>query len=411
MRALSFFLIAFLLVAAPARAEQLAPTGSAAAALAGGGSGFLAVWIQRGPNGVAIVARRVTDTGRPVGPARVVGTTRSGFAMTAPPSAVWNPRRREYLVAFQATSPAEASGDVEMFVRRIGRDGRPRGAVRRATRTGDPASGLQRSMKPSLVLDPRTGESLLAFTATVSDDGKRELRVQRLSPKGARLGRARRVGPAPAESGGGTSGVAGVLPGRGWLAMLDAFGFANGKPTPGAISLQRLTRRATPDGRPRAIGPELAEQTALTLSRHPRSGRTLAVWQRTGFSNRTLYTRLLGRDGRPTGGYREMPYTRTWDSISFAPYRDGWAILLARYLPGGDRDIFLGRLSANGGRKGDLVRITTFARQPNTTSGPNDDRFVYAPVIASNARGRLVGLWTEEPEGGPGSELHVRRLN
>lgn len=423
----SLMLVLGLVAPAAARAEQLSPSGGAKSTLIGGERGFLAVWGQRTATGSDVVARPLDGIGRPTGPARVIGYTRRGFGQVMPPSGVWNPRRREFMVAFQASTAQEASipcvptgvpyalpcldeNDVEIFTRRVGPAGRPRGPIRRATATGDPRSGIMRSERPSLALDVRGRDYLLAFTATTAP-ALRELRVQRLRPDGRRAGGSRRIGPAPVW-GGITSGVAGSLGRGGWGVLVDSLPFVNGAPTGADLRLQRLSARARPLGRLRRVGPEQSEQMVATaLSLHPRTGYALAVWRRESWSDRAHLIRLLGAGGRTLGPVREFPFSRSWDQVSVVPFRSGWAMLVRRFVPGGDHDIFLGRLNAEGGMEDELVRLTTFAREVGSTSGPNDDRFVFDPVIAADGRGRLVGLWTEEPEGGPGQEIHVRRLN
>jgi hypothetical protein len=436
MRALVFLLILLALPAA-AQAAAISPSGGHKVTLTAAGDRVLATWVQRTASGGAIMARPLSDKGAPLAPARVIGTTRPGFGLIMRPAVVWSATRREFLVAFQATGPQEAAApcaapqpclqaDVEIYTRRVGRDGRPRGSVTRATRTGPQPDVLLTSQKPSLALDPKTGTPLLAYTAVVdSKRGDRVLRVQRLSRTGAPVGAPRRVGPLPPARGGGVSGVVGPHAGGGWLVAYDTIERAAEQfrgPT-GDLFLQRLSSRATPVGKPLRLAPRYKDEApssmpgsgppypiALDVSPHP-SGRALVLWERFAFSqDHGFSTRLIGGDGRPAAPAADIPSAVGWSQTSVVARGSGWIALLGRHVPGGDRDMFVVRLSAAGQVSGKLTRLTTFARQPGTQSGPNDERFVYDPAIAVSARGRVVGAWIEEPEGGAGPEVHVRAL-
>lgn len=134
------------------------------------------------------------------------------------------------------------------------------------------------------------------------------------------------------------------------------------------------------------LGPSTAPQAALALVPHPSGGRTLpsgaatsgtaaatssACWAATG--DRWLRPARSRTRGRGTA----LPSPRTG-----AAGRSRWRAT----CPAADKDIFLGRLSSDGAPE----RLTTFAREVNTTSGPNGDRFVHAPVIAADSRGHPV---------------------
>jgi hypothetical protein len=172
---------------------------------------YLLVWAAEGvtDNKFEIYAQRKTDARRGRGdPVRLsfTGLDTDPARDAGRPAVVYNPRRNEYFVVWQANDLA-GPGDVEIWGRRVGATGGPIGDAVRISNTGIDTDG-RGAARPSLAANTRTGQYLVAFQAEGTPvAGKLEIFAQRLSPEGAEIGVDIRVSTTLPEAAGGKDAV------------------------------------------------------------------------------------------------------------------------------------------------------------------------------------------------------------
>jgi hypothetical protein len=411
MRRVLAVLLLLLLAPATASGASISGPGSTSVTLVAGGERILATWMESGPTSGRVRARLLDSRGTPMGPARTVASTGPGSAPRTAPAAVWDERRRRFLLAFRATGRGELSrpcpvgtyeippagcreSDVEISARVVDRRGAPRGPVRRLTRTGGRGPNLFGADAPGLAVDRRSGEVWFSHVAHVGASGGRVLRVQRLTPDGVLRGAVRRIGPNPDASGGGITAARIASRARGGLLAVYDLSFT-------VIDLlsQPLSPRGAPEGDPVVLAPRYAQapysnftpqpNVAAVLT-HPRGGNTLVAWQRCCFGPGSGYsTRLLDAAGRPATEPHDVSTSATWRQLAVAPAGTGWAAVFTRYTGG----VHVRALSGTGRGAGAARRLDT---------GPGD---AADPAVATTARGRVVAAWSQ---GGTIRTLRVR---
>ena len=393
---------------------------SATMAVAGPADRKLVVWAeyrQRSADAV-VYSRRVRRNGRPAGPIRrVVEIRGSGGHRLA-----YNPRRREYLLVWAGTwdgaarEPCAASPnytpppgctrvDVEVHAQRLDAAGRRLGAVRRITATGDPADADATSGGPSLAVDSRNGRFLLAYTATTGE-GDVRVRVQALDGRGRNAGLATTVPTPPAVA---------VSPALAWQPRSGGFLLTyalHEQIREGDLYARPLDAAGIPSGDPVAIaaGPD-GRRDGNAVVASPAGDGYLAIWSEgSGNYPGGIFTaRPLDAAGRPTAPAAPLtPWTIGAGTVAPISRSRLW-IAWEQTMPS-DREIFLRPFGVDGKPLGPERRVTR--------TGPDHDRdainpkahHAEFPALSPTGGGRALLAWSARGPRDARADAYARSL-
>lgn len=153
---------------------------------------YLVVWVEFDSLEWSLVGRRLDGLGTPLGPSFVIGEidTDGVFFETSFSDVVYNPSRREYLVAWSGAG-GEAEG-IEIFVQRVDELGNEVGEDDRPISDMGPAGDDYSAFWPAVAFNAGNGEYLVVWAA--DDDtgslaeGEFEIYGQRLEGDGSETG-------------------------------------------------------------------------------------------------------------------------------------------------------------------------------------------------------------------------------
>ena len=273
------------------------------------------------PDGFLAHARKVDARGRPRGPIRQL------HGPTGAPQLVYNPRRREYLLAWSGEWDGGARGpcrpwggympppdcetvETEVHVQRLDGAGRPLEAPRRITATGRADDPAARSVLLDVEVDARRDRYLVAFEASEGDHDRR-LAVQSLD------GRAREIGvddaTIPTERSEAFHGSLASRPrGRGYVLLYSL----HRRIREGDILGQRLDAMGAPDGTPVAVATGTgARRDGPVLLRAPRGPGYVAFWRTGTGQHPAIRVTAVSLDARARPTRRPSALTR-WSILA-----------------------------------------------------------------------------------------------
>ena len=268
--------------------------------------------------------------------------------------------------------------DREIFVRAVGRDGRPVAPAHRVSDTGDPSNPDAVAGHPALAWDKAAGRWLLVHSAQPDPQRPMEghLVARALRPDGAPDGPPRTL----VDEGAYPGGLVADRPGPGTTLLLMRGPSLNHR----ELHVTRLTaqgrrtgtiRQVSPAGGPGAGGPALAWSAA----------RALTIWAeaRSGAETGWMARRIDLRTGRPRGAAVALPYEQGTGQVTVAAAGDGWVYGFTRTGPRVNRQVASTQRATASGRPTGAVRV-------HSPEGAN------AHDVRVTAT--LVG-WTDFPEG------------
>ena len=165
------------------------PVGPIAIAHNGDDDQFLVAWSgdDLADDEFEIEARRLGAPGNPIGAEIAVSTTLGAERDAHSPSVTYNPESRDYLVVWEDDGFG-ADEETEVFGQRVNSAGVPVGGDDfRISQTGPDGLAELSATLPSAAANTKSGDYLVAFSATLSTAGDREIKIQPLDPDGGAI--------------------------------------------------------------------------------------------------------------------------------------------------------------------------------------------------------------------------------
>jgi hypothetical protein len=370
---------------------------------------------------------------KPVGPATglrlsVTGAEGDTMRSALDPAPAYNPKRGEYLVAFEA-DPLAVEGEIEIFAQRVSRRGALRGARVRVSNMGLDSDDSHDGTDPSIAFNSRLKQFLVVWEGDgQANPNEDEIYGQRLGAKGAPIGGDFRISTVGADGDAARDGtdadVAYNSRRNQYLVVWEGDDQAN--PGEDEIHAQRLSATGGELGGDFKVSTTLPDgdiardAVDAEVAYNSRRNQYLVVWEADALATEgelEIFGQRLGAGGGELGGdFRISTTGMDTDALRGAEdpdvaynsrrnqYLVAWA---ADGLPtDNDHEIFVQRLTTAGGQLGGDTRISTTGIEGDT------DPLVQAARIAFAARqNEYLVIWSGDGPFAPGEfELFGQRL-
>jgi hypothetical protein len=355
----------------------------------------------------------------PVGPATgfrvsVTGTDGDDLRDALDGVAAYNPKRGEYLIAYEADDLA-TDGETEIFAQRVSTRGTLIGGVIRVSNTGTDGDDTHDATDPTVTYNSKRGEYLVLWEgdglATADED---EIFGQRLGAKGGPVGGDFRVSTTGADGDdthdASDPDLAYNSKANQYLAVWDADGQAN--PDEDEIYAQRLGATGAELGGDFKIsttlpdGDDNLDALDAEVAYNSKLNQYLAVWEADTLgvnSDSEIFAQRLSAGGAELGGDLRVSTTGTDGDtnrdgvdpdVAYNAKRNQYlAVWEADALTTVDElEIFAQRLSATGGLVGGHARISTTGIDGEVTHEAFDPRVAYA-----TRQNQFLVVWEGDP--------------